>query len=67
MIQRDEYEKIMTKLKRVQKENDLLRYQKEALQREADYWEHQTKSCQSRLAQIEAKFIHVLEGDKNAD
>ena len=41
MIQRDEYQKVvseMTKLKRVQKENEKLRHQYEMLEREKDHW-----------------------------
>jgi len=34
----------MTQLKRVQKENEQLRGQREMLKREADYWERQAKT-----------------------
>jgi len=55
MIQRDEWEQAMTKLKRVQKENEELRYQVEMIERESDYWEHQAKTLEMRRAKLEAQ------------
>jgi len=40
----DEHGELMTKLKRVQKENEKLRESYEILKREADYWERKAKS-----------------------
>ena len=47
--------KDMTKLKKVQKENDMLRGQVDMLQRETDYWEHQAKTLEIRKAKLEAQ------------
>ena len=55
MIQRDEWEQAMTKLKRVQKENEELRHQVEMIERESDYWEHQAKTLEMRRAKLEAQ------------
>jgi len=62
MIQRDlydslrkEYEWAMTKLKRVQKENEELRYQVEMIERESDYWEHQAKTLEVRKIKLEGQ------------
>jgi cell division protein FtsB len=45
----------MTKLKKIQKENDMLRGQVDMLQRETDYWEHQAKTLEIRKAKLEAQ------------
>jgi len=55
MIQRDEWEQAMTKLKRVQKENEELRYQVEMIERESDYWEHQAKTLEVRKTKLEGQ------------
>ena len=57
MIQRDEWEQAVTKLKKVQKENEFLRNQVEMVEREADYWEHQAKTLELRRAKLEAQLI----------
>ena len=65
MIQRDmydrlrlEYEVVMSKLKRVQKENYQLRNQIDMVQREANYWENQAK--QFEKDRIELEKDHML-------
>ena len=55
MIQRDEWEQAVTKLKKVQKENEFLRNQVEMIEREADYWENQAKTLELRRAKLEAQ------------
>jgi len=55
MIQRDEWEQAVTKLKKVQKENEFLRNQVEMIEREADYWEAQAKTLELRRAKLEAQ------------
>ena len=45
----------MTKLKKVQKENDMLRGQVDILQRESDYWEHQAKTLEVRKIKLEGQ------------
>jgi len=55
MIQRDEWEQAMTKLKRVQKENEQLRNQIEIIERESDYWEHQAKTLEVRKTKLEGQ------------
>jgi len=55
MIQRDEWEQAMTKLKRVQKENEELRNQIEMIERESDYWEHQAKTLEVRKTKLEGQ------------
>ena len=45
----------MTKLKKIQKENDMLRGQVDMLQRETDYWEHQAKTLEIRKVKLEAQ------------
>jgi len=55
MIQRDEWEQAVTKLKKVQKENEFLRNQVEMIERESDYWEHQAKTLELRRAKLEAQ------------
>jgi len=45
----------MTKLKKVQKENDMLRGQVDILQRESDYWEHQAKTLEVRKTKLEGQ------------
>ena len=47
--------KEMTKLKKIQKENDMLRGQVDMLQRQTDYWEHQAKTLEIRKAKLEAQ------------
>ena len=58
MIQRDEYQKVvseMTKLKRVQKENHKLRESYEILKREADYWEKEAKKMNEKNHNLRAQ------------
>ena len=62
MIQRDlydmlrkEYDWSMTKLKKVQKENELLRNQIEMVERESEYWEFQAKEIEKRKLKVEAE------------
>jgi len=55
MIQRDEWEQAMTKLKKVQKENEQLRNQIEMIERESDYWEHQAKTLEVRKTKLEGQ------------
>jgi len=55
MIQRDEWEQAMTKLKRVQKENEELRHQVEMVERESEYWEFQAKEIEKRKLKVEAE------------
>ena len=58
MIQRDEYQKVvseMTKLKRVQKENEKLRHQYEMLEREKDYWESRSLKLTLEVKKLEAE------------
>jgi len=55
MIQRDEWEQAMTKLKKVQKENEQLRNQIEIIERESDYWEHQAKTLEVRKTKLEGQ------------
>ncbi len=59
MINREEYNKIMTKLRRVQKENDQLRYQIDMVQREADYWEQQAKSYEKARIDLEKDYMQL--------
>jgi len=55
MIQRDEWEQTVTRLKKVQKENEQLRTQLEMIERESDYWEHQAKTLEMRKAKLEGQ------------
>jgi len=55
MIQRDEWEQTVTRLKKVQKENEQLRNQLEMIERESDYWEHQAKTLEMRKAKLEGQ------------
>ena len=55
MIQRDEWEQAVTKLKKVQKENEQLRNQLEMIERESDYWEHQAKTLEVRKTKLEGQ------------
>tara|TARA_R100000544_G_scaffold13713_1_gene6236 strand:- start:538 stop:732 length:195 start_codon:yes stop_codon:yes gene_type:complete len=55
MIQRDEWEQAVTKLKKVQKENEQLRNQIEIIERESDYWEHQAKTLEVRKTKLEGQ------------
>ena len=58
MIQRDEYQKVvseMTKLKRVQKENEKLRHQYEMLEREKDHWESRSLKLTFEIKKLEAE------------
>jgi len=52
---RKEYDWAMTKLKRVQKENEQLRNQIEMVEREAEYWEFQAKEIEKRKLKVEAE------------
>jgi len=45
----------MTKLKKVQKENEQLRNQIEMIERESDYWEHQAKTLEVRKTKLEGQ------------
>ena len=45
----------MTKLKRVQKENEKLRESYEILKREADYWERQAKKLLEENHKLDAQ------------
>jgi len=58
MIQRDEYQKVaseMTKLKRVQKENEKLRHQYEMLEREKDHWKSREIKLTLEIKKLEAE------------
>jgi len=55
MIQRDEWEQAMTKLKKVQKENEQLRNQIEMIERGSDYWEGQAKTLEVRKTKLEGQ------------
>jgi len=58
MIQRDEYQKVvseMTKLKRVQKENEKLRHQYEMLEREKDHWKSRSLKLTLEVKKLEAE------------
>ena len=55
MIQRDEWEQTVTRLKKVKKENEQLRNQLEMIERESDYWEHQAKTLEMRKAKLEGQ------------
>tara|TARA_B110000495_G_scaffold18686_1_gene13198 strand:+ start:4395 stop:4622 length:228 start_codon:yes stop_codon:yes gene_type:complete len=46
---------IMTKLKRVQKENDKLRHNLDIVTREASFWENQAKALIRDVRPLEAK------------
>jgi|TARA_B110000211_G_C13911224_1_gene478452 uncharacterized coiled-coil DUF342 family protein len=59
MIHREEYDAIMTKLKKVQKENDLLRNQVDMVQREADYWEYQAKAHEKSRIELEKDYMQL--------
>ena len=59
MIHREEYDAVMTKLKKVQKENDLLRNQVDTVQREADYWEHQAKTHEKSRIELEKDYMQL--------
>lgn len=51
----DEYGECMTKLKRVQKENEKLRESYEILKREADYWEREAKKMNEKNHKLRAQ------------
>jgi predicted nuclease with TOPRIM domain len=51
----DEYGECMTKLKRVQKENEKLRESYEILKREADYWERKAKKLLEENHKLDAQ------------
>ena len=51
----DEHGELMTKLKRVQKENEKLRERYEILKREADYWEREAKKINEKNHKLRAK------------
>ena len=58
MIQRDEYQKVvseMTKLKRVQKENEKLRHQYEMLEREKNHLESRLLKLDLEVKKLEAE------------
>ena len=58
MIQRDEYQKVvseMTKLKRVQKENEKLRHQYEILEREKNNLESRLLKTKLEVKKLEAE------------
>jgi hypothetical protein len=58
MIQRDEYQRVvseMTKLKRVQKENEKLRHQYEMLEREKDHWKSREIKLTLEIKKLEAE------------
>jgi peptidoglycan hydrolase CwlO-like protein len=59
MIQRYEWEQTVTKLKKVQKENYMLRGQIDMLQREADYWEHQAKYLDRTCTKLEKNTMQL--------
>ena len=51
----DEHGELMTKLKRVQKENEKLRESYEILKREADYWERKAKKLLEETHKLDAQ------------
>jgi phage shock protein A len=51
----DEHGELMTKLKRVQKENEKLRESYEILKREANYWERQAKKLLEENHKLDAQ------------
>jgi len=55
MINREEYSSTLTKIKRVQKENEKLRESLEMVKREADHWEIVAKRTNVALHVCEAK------------
>jgi len=58
MIQRDEYQRVvsgMTKLKRVQKENEKLRHQYEMLEREKKHLESRLLKLDLEVKKLEAE------------
>jgi len=55
VINREEYSNTLTKLKRVQKENEKLRESLEVVKREADHWEILAKRTDVALHSCEAK------------
>jgi hypothetical protein len=59
MINREEYNKIMTKLKKVQKENEYLRNQIDMIQSEADYWERLSKSYEKSRIELEKDYMQL--------
>jgi cell shape-determining protein MreC len=54
MINREEYSSTLTKLKRIQRENEKLRETLEITKREADYWERAAKRIDTELHSCEA-------------
>ena len=51
----NEHGELMTKLKRVQKENEKLRESYEILKREADYWEREAKKMNEKNHKLRAQ------------
>jgi phage shock protein A len=51
----DEHGELMTKLKRVQKENEKLRESYDILKREANYWERQAKKLLEENHKLDAQ------------
>lgn len=51
----NEHGELMTKLKRVQKENEKLRESYEILKREANYWERQAKKLLEENHKLDAQ------------
>ena len=63
MINREEYSNTLTKMRRVQKENEKLRETLEITKRESDYWEKKAKqflilldTCETELKKAQAEF-----------
>lgn len=62
MINREEYSSTLTKIKRVQKENEKLRESLEMVKREADHWERRANrflilldTCETELKKSQAE------------
>lgn len=62
MINREEYSSTLTKLKRIQRENEKLRESLEITKREADHWEKKAKqflvlidTCETELKKAQAE------------
>ena len=55
MINREEYSNTLTKMRRVQKENEKLRESYEILKREADYWEREAKKMNEKNHKLRAQ------------
>jgi len=59
MIQRYEWEQAVTKLKKVQKENEQLRNQIEMIERESDHWEYQAKYLNKTCIKLEKDIMQL--------